>query len=42
MEYGNYFIQKLIKKLNVQQRLEIYHAIDANFLNIYYLLYQYF
>ena len=34
LEYGNYFIQKLIKKLNVQQRLEIYHAIDANFLNI--------
>ena len=34
LEYGNYFIQKLIKILNVQQRLRIYQAIDNNFLNI--------
>lgn len=34
LEYGNYFMQKLIKKLNIQQRLDIYHAINSNFLNI--------
>lgn len=34
LEYGNYFIQKLIKKLDVQQRLRIYPLIDNNFLNI--------
>ena len=34
LEYGNYFIQKMIKKLDVQQRLRIYSLIDNNFLNI--------
>lgn len=34
LEYGNYFIQKMIKKLDVQQRLKIYPLIDNNFLNI--------
>lgn len=34
LEYGNYFIQKMIKKLDVQQRLRIYPLIDNNFLNI--------
>ena len=34
LEYGNYFIQKLIKKLNVQQRLNIYQLIENDFLNI--------
>ena len=34
LEYGNYFIQKLIKKLNVQQRLNIYQIIENDFLNI--------
>ena len=34
LEYGNYFIQKLIKKLDVQQRLRIYPLIENNFLNI--------
>ena len=34
LEYGNYFIQKLIKKLNVQQRLSIYQIIENDFLNI--------
>ena len=33
-EYGNYFIQKLIKKLNLKQRLELYQIIDKYFLNI--------
>ena len=34
LEFGNYFIQKLIKYLNVQQRLDIYQIIDNNFLDI--------
>ena len=34
LNYGNYFIQKLIKKLNVQQRIKIYQIIDYNFLEI--------
>jgi hypothetical protein len=34
LEYGNYFFQKLIKKLNLQQRLEIYKIIEPNFLEI--------
>ena len=34
LEYGNYFMQELIKKLNAHQRLGIYQAIDTNFLNI--------
>jgi hypothetical protein len=34
MEYGNYFIQKLIKKLNVQQRINIYQIIENEFLFI--------
>lgn len=34
LEYGNYFIQKMIKKLDAQQRLRIYPLIDNNFLNI--------
>ena len=34
LEYGNYFIQKLIKKINVKQRLEIYEIIKPNFIEI--------
>ena len=34
LEYGNYFFQKLIKKLNIQQRLNIYQIIDPEFLVI--------
>ena len=34
LEYGNYFMQKLIKYLNVQQRLIIYQILDDIFLNI--------
>ena len=34
LEYGNYFFQKLIKKLNLQQRLNIYQIIDPQFLLI--------
>jgi hypothetical protein len=34
LNYGNYFIQKLIKKLNVQQRLTIFKLIENNFLEI--------
>ena len=34
LEYGNYFMQKLIKKLNVEQRLSIYQIIENNFLII--------
>ena len=34
LEYGNYFMQKLIKYLNVQQRLTIYQILDDTFLNI--------
>ena len=33
-EYGNYFFQKLIKKLNAQQRLNIYQIIEPEFLVI--------
>ena len=33
-EYGNYFFQKLIKKLNPQQRLSIYQVIEPEFLVI--------
>ena len=34
LEYGNYFFQKLIKKLNIQQRLIIYQIIEPEFLVI--------
>ena len=34
LEYGNYFFQKLIKKLDIQQRLNIYQIIDPEFLVI--------
>ena len=33
-DYGNYFFQKLIKKLNIQQRLNIFQAIEHEFLVI--------
>ena len=33
-DYGNYFFQKLIKKLNIQQRLNIYQIIEHEFLVI--------
>ena len=33
-DYGNYFFQKLIKKLNIQQRLNIYQIIEPEFLVI--------
>ena len=33
-EYGNYFFQKFIKRLNVQQKLKIYQIIEPNFINI--------
>ena len=34
LEYGNYFFQKLIKKLNIQQKLNIYQIIEPQFLVI--------
>ena len=34
LEYGNYFFQKLIKKLNFQQRFNIYQIIEPDFLLI--------
>ncbi len=34
LEYGNYFFQKFIKKLNVAQRILIYQKIESNFLSI--------
>ena len=34
LEYGNYFFQKFIKKLNVRQKLKIYQIIEPNFINI--------
>ncbi len=34
LEFGNYFFQKLIKRLNVSQRLAIYHKIQPYFLDI--------
>ena len=33
-DYGNYFFQKLIKKLSIQQRLYIYQVIEPEFLVI--------
>ena len=34
LEYGNYFFQKLIKKLNIKQRLAIYEIIEPDFIQI--------
>ena len=34
LEYGNYFFQKLVKKLNLKQRLSIYEIIEPNFIEI--------
>ena len=34
LEYGNYFFQKLLRKLNIQQRLTIYKLIEPNFYDI--------
>ena len=34
LEYGNYFFNKLIKRLNPSQKLGIYQAIEQNFLFI--------
>ena len=34
LEYGNYFIQKLIKKLSTEQRLRIYQIIEPHFIEI--------
>ena len=34
LEYGNYFFQKFIKKLNLKQRLAIYEIIEPNFIEI--------
>ena len=34
LEYGNYFFQKLIKKLNLKQRLSIYEIIEPDFITI--------
>ena len=34
LEYGNYFFQKFIQRLNVQQKLKIYQIIEPNFLYI--------
>ena len=34
LDYGNYFFQKLIKKLNIQQRITIYQIIEPEFLVI--------
>ena len=34
LDYGNYFFQKLIRKLNIQQKLNIYQLIEPEFLSI--------
>jgi hypothetical protein len=34
LDYGNYFFQKLVKKLNLAQRLSIYEIIEPNFIEI--------
>ena len=34
LEYGNYFFQKLVKKLNTQQKIKIYQVIEPHFSNI--------
>ena len=34
LEYGNYFIQKLIKKMSVEQKLKVYQIIENDFLFI--------
>jgi hypothetical protein len=34
LEYGNYFFQKLLKKLNLEQRLLIYKMIEPHFFSI--------
>ena len=34
LEYGNYFFQKFLKKLNLEQKLIIYKIIEPNFYNI--------
>ena len=34
LDYGNYFFQKLIKKLNFEQRFNIYQIIEPEFLVI--------
>ena len=34
LDFGNYFIQKLIKYLNIQEKLSIYQIIEKDFLNI--------
>ena len=34
LEYGNYFFQKLLKILNLKQKLEIYQIIEPNFYDI--------
>ena len=34
LEYGNYFFQKLVKRLNIQQRLIIYQLIERSFIKI--------
>ena len=34
LEYGNYFFQTLLKKLNTQQRIKIYQVIEPHFPNI--------
>ena len=34
LEYGNYFFQKFLKKLNLEQKLKVYNIIEPNFYNI--------
>ena len=34
LEYGNYFFQKFLKKLNLAQKLKVYNIIEPNFYNI--------
>ena len=34
LDYGNYYFQKLVKKLNFQEKLKIYQAIEPYFLTI--------
>lgn len=34
LEYGNFFFQKLIKRLNIKQRIQIYQIIEPNFSSI--------
>lgn len=33
-KHANYFIQKLLKRLDIKQRLNVFHSIEENFIQI--------